>query len=837
MSQSDLENLSLALVNCTSGNDDVRNQATQFILNFKNQNLFVFLNALLSIIHNQSSPDIAKNYSLILAKQTFNKVEINDPVIRRFEYFEKNCQGLLGQYLTACPPLFSTSPNLSADLFSTVASIIADNNDENLKQILSQLLQQIESVSDYNFIQGALQAIDYIISDSDSGLYPESYQPILFKIFTFIGNQEVPIQIKSLSLKILSSMIYFISDVFQNPQNVETIVSVLKYSINEDQTKEQGYKCLSQIIKYHFPIFASVVNDVIPVSIADLEQNYENEQIVLAIFRMIKKLINRYDDEFDDLRKEVIVKSFSHYFELLLKIAMNHDEKPSEPDTFNSSTESYELIEDIIELIPEIALQPYLQFSQSNIQSPDYRIREMSLSLFRDIVISIDDNNQIIQLISNILHLFPGILDDSQPRVVEISLYLLRTIIKKLRIVSESIQDSNFLQGPFKEINQLISSYSQPLLALLIKEMNYPSVASSICVTLSTIDNLPNYKDVLITMIQCANTKSPDFSNHLLYSISQIIQKTKDYNSLKEILPHFINLVKLAILDPNYHQNQIDILDAFGKSCAKASKYLSPFLPELHPLLVQCYLQTQDSGVLVCLSCLATATRNEFSPCLPQLMELLLQLSERTENNYDLFSLSNSLMELNDGFDLSNYVQKFTEVILNIFNVRKNDLVIYSDFLDVLDIFFRSYFGLLEPAVIPTLRIISEVILLLENVVDDDERHEFIVSVTKFFNTLFDKADPQARIQWFELGCRVFDAASKFVDIESDDDDSKYDISIYATLFTYLFDINSELLNQFLMQNQEAQNFIATMMINDKCKDIMNDVLKDMGVQMNNKEE
>ena len=283
MTQSDIGDFILALINCNNTNSEIQKQSEEFLFKVKEQDFFGYLNALLLVIQEASVDQLPKNLALILSWKTLQDITLQDPTISKYQFIEDNSPGLLEHYLTTSMSLFSTLSLQSANLFSCVTSIVARFNEQ--CDIIKSLLEQLDSTTDFDFFTGAFYALFNITEEFD--LEPENYQPILSKIFTIFNDQEVPLEIKSLSLKILSNMIKMITDVFENEQNFETITSVIKYSVNEPSLKESGYKCLSQLVKYHFPAFAAIAEEVVAISIDDLEKYCEDESIIIAIIYMI----------------------------------------------------------------------------------------------------------------------------------------------------------------------------------------------------------------------------------------------------------------------------------------------------------------------------------------------------------------------------------------------------------------------------------------------------------------------------------------------------------------------------------------------------------------------
>lgn len=813
MENPDLENFTLALVNCNNEDNDIRKQSTELVLNFRDQDLFGFLNALLCVLQNQSSDQIAKQLALILACQTLEKIEIPDSTMFKFQFIENNSPSLLEKLLSESISLLAAMPNLSANLFACVTTIVACYN-ENC-DILPTLLQQLETTTDYNFNMGAFYAFDNVTSEFE--LSPEIYQPILFKIFTIFGDQESPLEIKSLSLKVLSNLIDEIPDVFQSEQNLETVMTVLKYSINEFDVKSSGYRCISKLIASNFPVFEPIANEAISLSVADLDENSDNEPIVLSILFLIDNLSKEYEDDYNEARKEILTQAFPSYFGSLLKIAASHDDNPSEPDTFNLSDESYATISNIIGAIPDIALGPIMEFGQTNIQSQEDALKEISLTLFSYVAYYYDNS----EIVSNFLQLFPQILDEPHPRVQEAALYLLQYIIKR----------------HYEVFKDQICSYSPNLVEMLSKQTDNYVVASQICITISLIQNLPNYKEAVIGMLQYTNTVSPLFAKYLFESIAETVNNTKTYDDLKETLPYFINILKLGITEQEYHHNLSYILYIFGKEAIKCMTFISPFLPELNPLIFQCYAQTEDPEAISCLSLLARATQGDYEPYLNDLMELLLQVSERLDSNPHMSCLSFSLNNLKKcNLDLSPYIQKFASVMIEIIQRREKDLTIFADFLYVFINYFQDeeYFILLSESVVPLIRLVFENVSILDNVAStegekDDERDNFIQKACMFINIVYSRAGQQesAQMQWMQLGYKIFESAAKYISLSYEYDEDR-PIDIYAVLISNLFQISPEVSSEFLDSSQESQEFMSELMEYDSCKDSMNEVMSIM---------
>lgn len=818
MEQSDLDNFTEVLVNCTSQDEDIRNRSTDIVLNLKSQDLFGFLNALLCVIQNKSTNQSAMNLALILSYRTFQEIEVPDSTTFKFQYIESNSPSLLKNYLSASSELLETVPDHAANLFSCITSIICLCNEDS--NILQELLSRLDIKNERLTVE--IFHVVYNITN-EFALEPELYQPILTIIFTLFG-EESNFKIKSLALKILSNMIDKISDVFENQQNLESFTNVLTNSINEFELKSSGYKCISQIINYNFPAFVPLADEAISKSVVDLEENSDDEQIIISILDMYKKLTKNKNDKYDEARKEVLVQAFPSYFGSFIKIAMNHNDVPDEPDTFNSSCFAYQVIARIIRSIPDTALTPAFEFAQNNVQTQQDELKEVSLILFSYIVFYNHNN----ELVTGLLQLFPEILNENNSRVKDSALSLLQVIIDYY----------------FDDFKDQIFSYSPVLLEMLGKETDSPLVAAQICVTLSKYKKLPNFKDVVFAMLTYTNTNSNIFASFLFESIAQIITKNTflKYDDLLETLPHFIQVLKSAMAEQEYHQNLSYILYIFGIEILKCKESSTQFLSELQPLITQYYSQSEDPEAVKCLACFAEATKEHYSEHLPELIEILLHISERSDSNPHLFAMAFALLALKKcNLDLSPFLPNFVEAIMGILQKRSKDLTIWSEFLSVFTEYFKNadYFEKLskiEGFIVYLIRAVTEVVSILDSVVNedkkDDERDKFISIVCEFMNVLYSSVGHQESNQssWFELGCRIFDSAAKYIELDYEFEEN-HPINIYSDLIYNLYQINRDFSGQFLSQSQESQEFLSELMEFECCKDSLNEVMNIMKSQ------
>ena len=805
MNKSDFSNFVLALeISCNEIDQNKRDQALNMIYEFKEKNVFGFLMAILEVIKRPEISLSVKNIGLVLSYQVLYNMKIPDSTVSRCAYIENHCSNLLNSLLTASTSLFSITPIHSGNLFACITCIFCQD-DANC-QIIPLLMQKLDNIDDFAFIEGAFVALDNICSELELPAF--CYQPILMKIFTLFGQQNTPDSINMYSMKILSNLINLISDVFQVPQNRQTILTVINFALNNDKYKALGYDCISKIIKFHFSCFIEISSEIIPLSVKDLNDNMDNDEIIFSVGRMIKQLTKVFDENEESLKKkEMLTESFGPYFMQLLKIAASHGRtEPDLPYEFNPHTMAYDLLSRIIIAIPNISIQPSIEFILNNNNSQTAGIREISTTLLA-YLIKTSNSNEIIKLSIQII---PEKLTDNAPRVREAALFVLNS----------AVTTDNF--ASFRPmISQLI-----PLLIQMLDDL--PIIASNVCVIFPYIVDSNNFPILINALMNYVRTNDASFANFLFDSLSNIFKNHKDFTQIKQVLPQFVELLKQSLVDQTLLHNQICILDMFEKIILKSDELILPYLQALNQYLFSYYELSHNNHVLYCLSALASAAKDNFSPFLPHLMVLILQLSEHPDSNENIFDLVYSLLVIGKYNDLAPYASKCAEVLVNIMKVRENDLVIYNETLQALTMLFHLYFDNTASYVPPCIHLISTPIIKLDEIVDEKERNDFIFAAIHAIVEIFDKAGGSS-VQWFELGCRLFEGASQYIDISDEEDADS--LTPFVELFEHLSQIHEQYFIQFFSSSESSQKFIAQLMKYDNLSDKIHSILREINIQ------
>lgn len=758
MNQADFENFVLCIANYNNPDTPIREASVAKIQELQNQNPFGLLAALLLALQNEQVPIEAKRMALVISNELLNKLEVSDSTLTKYQFIEKSNAGLLNNYLAAATAHFAVDPNLSGHLFATLAIIfceyleLGENN-----QIIQTVLKQLNGMDNYQYILAAFVAFEEITNEIDLSQSPDIYQPTLMLIFTLFGKPEVPLPIKVKSLNILNNLIVIIDEVFQSEQNRNTILAVIRFSINMSETKISGYHCLSKILKHYFVIFVGISQEVLPICIQDLTNHKDDSDIVIAICKIIKNLCkySPNSEEEQQVQHDILSKCFLPFLQSLIPISIDHEDQLNEVDEYNSQIEAIDTISTVIKSLPTEACPVACQIGQEHIQSENPCLRELSLTLFRNVIEATDDLSLTQTLLQS---LFPAILNDPSPRVREASIYIL------LLVVSQN--NENF--------SQFIAALPQHLLNILPRDIEFPVLASSICDVISRIEYLQSPETVISLLIKFSEINNPIFLESLFSCISAIIRHTKNTSVLlSSIVPQIVELVHMATINPVLIPNQNFIFYPFDEICSRAKEAMRQYFEVLYKALTRSLESVGNVIVFNALSSLLSSvsfTQPEaYFPYLQDLMPRLLTLAQRFDSNEHIFALTFSLATLNKTFDLSHFIPTFTEALVSIMSQRENDWTVYKEILDVLNYcFFRRYKEFMVSFIPALIKIISAPLpLLIEYIPYKEETEKFIFQAALFLLFVFTEYPVESQ-QWTQIALMVLIVAANCVDVEND---------------------------------------------------------------------
>ncbi|OHS98993.1 hypothetical protein TRFO_34644 [Tritrichomonas foetus] len=774
---------------CTYNSDNnIRDQATAHILNFQAQNPLLFLQTLFNVLKNEEIPINIKNVALVLSYKTLKEFKLPDLTVSAYSFFQENSPGLLNSFLTVSTALFSVSPNHAGQLFSYVTILFCEVDSEST--IIPKLLEGMNSIENLPFIEASFIALDQIAQEIE--LPPFCYLPLLHKIFTLFGSNAIPNSIKVLSLKIVKSLIGMIPEVFENEQNCTTILNLIKFAIMNEETKVVGFGCVIELIKYHFDIFLKVANEFVGAALAVLSE-FEtcDEELILVLERLIKVLYKR--------DSPIIMATAPKAFECFIKIALDHGkDEPNLPEEYSPHTVAYDLISRIIKLMPSLIFEHAFAFAKSNINSPNANFLELASTLYAYLA-QYCDEQALPQMIPEIVQTIKVNLAHPSPRVREAILFLIDKCCNRQQIF---------------EATQTFLYSLIPQIVLMLNDL--PVICLTVCLILPKLSKTnESFTFILDSLFKFAAARE---RSCIFVCMREVFKGFQNNPLRREFLPRVIELARLAISDPNYLHNQYDILN-FCESVFLTHGQFDP--PVLYPLiesLFGCFAEKQNLAAVYCLAALAATNHDKFDNYFNPFMQLVFQLCNMSYNNENIFASTYCLLLLEDYFDLSDYAPHACEIMINVMQSRTNDLVIYDQFLPILMKFFKRY-ERANDYLVPCVRLIAVPIEKLQDIVDENEKDQFINQSIHFFIDLYLTYENEAD-QWRKLAYQLFEGVtaelnSEFEDFDIEDPDmeliadNEEIVGLLAQFLTILFERNPEDTHAYIAQSQQAQRFIS----------------------------
>lgn len=837
---------STVLESYISENETIRFNAANYIENLRKKSFIDYLKCLFNAINSQESSDISKKVALVLSTKTFELISPPNQFISTFQYIEEITPGLILAFLYKSVSLFTSFPFLSGNLFSTVATIICDYNENN--DIIQNLCKNLTQTTDLNFVYGALTALNDLCYQLE--LLPAQYNPILEIIFQYIDNNDIPEDIKILSMSIIEYLICIIDDAFKNQTMTTSILKSIETSISTASTKAISYRCLGQIIKHQFPTFTLIAEKILPIASFDLNEasTSMNEGLINSICYMITKLTLMQNDNNDIKRNQILTNTISLFFPILFNISCNNSLYPDLPEESNCSSSALNTIYRIFEVLPDESFDLISVFSEKNLLLPKNNpsLRELSCT-FVSFIVSFCDITKIQQFISRFfdqqnskcqieslspmfIQIISQLLDDPFPRVKNAALKLLFSIIYRDEL--KSIIDNSFVLYFIPKMLEIIN--------------NEPLISVSACQDLAILLDLTNIKSEnsdlnLLSILSNLMNHSNNSDNLFIFSLFECINKIiemLDLNQLQSVIPILLEIIIRSFSDPTLNYNETEFLFMFKTICQSVrhrsnqgqfdqETLFLPFFDPLFHLFYDNFKSSLNNDLLYALSYLAIMTSSHFEEYLPIYFELLcyyVSLFYETHDSDKIIDFVTSTSFLSEFFDLSAFVDTLSNLSMSLMKEcvsdTFNDLNSFSNLLNLFSLFVHDYFSEVSEKVVPIIQLTSQIILKAENIEDSDIQFKFLIEASVLFTNVFEKVvkiDKNEARNLIEAAFTLSKNVINLIDVsEIDDDDDKNYLEKIIQFFSQVANIDAESFQKFLFSNENSVRFFFELLKNEK---------------------
>lgn len=857
---------STILENYDSDNEILRIEAANFISNYRDENIFDYLENLFLIITNQESSQHIKNIAIILSYKTFELMVSTNQFCTKFQYIEDNDPGLLIKFLNASISLFSIFPRDSGFLFSTIF-IIINYNDEN-NNIIQALCERIIQENDLNFINAALTGLEDLCQLQ---LTPSQYFTILEIVFTYIDSpDDENIEfIKVKSLNIIQRLIPTIDEAFNDNETTGKILQSIQKSISNPATKSISYNCIGRIIENQFHIFNSIAAAIIPIAFEDLS-NAMDENLIYSICNMLITItieIDYYEDEqiveeINKARIKILESCFSDLFYMLLPITFNVTS--CDLDLFNDSNVgilALMTISRFIEAIPDFSFSILLEFFEKNFfETKNDQIPLEIFCFFISFIVTncqIEKVHQFLIIYSNYIEKQNEIKIESFSEMIEqIALPFLNDPSSQVQITALNFLKSIIKRKELKkELDNTFVLYFVDNLFQLFKEGN--SVTGHACYFLRKIIKLSkklngiseiDLVSLFLKLKDCIGLTDDNFFICSIFECIELIIELLEVEQFQEIFEPVMKIVFGSFQDSFLNRCQPDVLFMFQKYCKVAIEksnrnqdqfnyeaLFSPVFDDTYELFTSNFNETSNLELLNALTTLASVSPTNFEPHLTDFFNILATIAESfiTSHNHEIIvNFVNLILFLNNYFDLKNFVEGLAELSLRLMkeciSPQFNDISSFSDLLILHSIFIRNYFSEVSEKVIPLIELFSTIILQVQNIDDDCLKSTFIIRCSIVLKNIFEKANRDDAEKLLEIS---FELTKEIINVLDDENtyDNQFEEIIY--LFSQMSNINPEPFQE-LSQTVEFTNFFSSLLQNENLNSTVSNFLASIGIMI-----
>ncbi|OHT09322.1 hypothetical protein TRFO_21815 [Tritrichomonas foetus] len=815
------------LEQCISNKDSDRQRAANILDQFRSENIFNFLQMLLDVLMTDNTSNLSKNVSLVLSWKTIDLVKSPDITLTEFEFFENSCPSLINSFLEAAFHLLNNFPIFAGHLYSTLAIVVYEYNENS--NLIQTLCEKLNDTNDLNLVTGVLTALEDICNELI--LAPHQYYPILQKILFFI-NFSFFESVKILSLNILKRLICIIDDFLKSPENSQSLLHLLTLCVDNIPLKSVTYRCLGQLIKYQFNIFLPITEKIIEQVANDLNAYSANEDIIHSILYMLQQLtITDICDKFFPYKIEILKKSFEIYFPIFIQLLFHYYQPCLDShETYNTFKIIIEVIARIVELLPK-EISPYLfNFFLHNISAQQPVNKEISCVLISLVITffnpplndqvnnseqsenNLNNNHELFQILQNLTQLLPELLTSSYARVRESAVFIIMSILNQKELLQYSIH--SLLQ-------------MMPILINLLNDD--PIIASHVCSVFEEMIpffpildlDFPTFLSILLNYV---NSTDIYFLTALFNCIIKIIEYSNE-NNLRLILPALMNIVKISIQNP-YSPNFSEVLFMFANICQFARDLLNPYVNEFFPLFTNCYNITKNKVIIRTLTYFIKFTHNKVY--FPDFINILFNQSNDEDFilNMEKYFLG-PFVEISRNFDIRPFISDIFNILLpamslllknhqNQANIHNKLNYTYfnkiSNIVHFISIFIHDYYENSISFIEPTIQILSEPILFIQKVYDDDIRLKFIEKVSSLFKNVIEKTNQDDSRKLLPIIFTFLNNCALSIDVEETGD---LQLEYIILLICQVINIGKTEFQRFLSTNDQIKSFINELLKNE----------------------